>query len=312
MLVLMVAACGGPTTSSHVHPSHVHLVGGGSYSSQAAGGSVHPPNWGKPAPAQVQKRFSSVPTASMFDDINVHYIPSNPFALAGYTSGYWPTFSTFRKTFPKAHTLSIAINSSQRAECLDTEPGDASPSQVVGWIRAEFKAGYTKPCVYSSYWEFVDQIRPLLNQAGISRNSIFEWDADYTYTAHIDTGFDATQWTDKAYGRSLDQSEVNYSVLTKAQIPYSFPKPKPVLPLCYHHRISAKACTTVKAKVASDNRAAFFSRRALNNVDANSRSLHCVKPYRRGQCIRDGRAHNLFAQRVRYFSGQAAYLIKTH
>ena len=112
------------------------------------------------------------------------------------------------------------------ADCLDVEPGDATPSQVPGWVKADQAAGFTRPCVYSSYYEFVQQVRPALRHAGIPRSATYDWDASYTYHPHIDAGFDGTQWTDTALGRNLDQSAVLHRFLTIAQPPYK-PSPKP-------------------------------------------------------------------------------------
>lgn len=172
-------------------------------------------------------------TATMYDSITLSTVPANPFAVAGYTSGFWPTYLPMRHAWPKAHAVSIAISANWHADCLDVEPGDAVPSQVVAWIYSDVKAGFKHPCVYSSLWMFNNQIKPLLAAAHVPRSLIFEWDADYTYVDHIDAGFDATQWTDKCLGRNLDCSRVKLSFLTIAQSPYVVPpapkpQPKPV------------------------------------------------------------------------------------
>lgn len=211
--VMLIAGCG------QTHPS------------QSAMGSVHPAGWGKPAPVTARLSVGRpVPTAAMFDTITLGTVPGDPFALAGYTAGRWPTFLPLRHRWPQAHTVSIAISARDHADCLDVEPGDATPSEVAGWVRADIKAGWRKPCVYSSWWEFHDQVTPALAQAHISRSQVWEWDADYTYWPHIDAGFDATQWTDRALGRNLDESLVTRAFLSIAHpalTPAPKPKPKP-------------------------------------------------------------------------------------
>lgn len=281
------------------------LAACGTAHNQSATGSHHPPGWGKPAPQGVQHTFALTPTAVQWDTITLSTIPANPFATAGYTSGFWPTYLPLRRAYPKAHTISIAINASNHADCLDVEPGDASPSQAAGWVKADIKAGFKKPCVYSSYWEFVNQVRPDLAAAGISRSSIFEWDADYTYTAHIDAGFDATQWTDRALGRNLDESTVTLAFLSIAQPPY---RPARPLPVCFTHRLSRSACSAVKAKIAAAVRAQASSQRALTAVESVLTADRCVTPYRRGVCRHSGRRASLFTGRVRYFTARARTL----
>lgn len=199
------------------------IVGCGAGQSQTAGGSVHPKGWGAPAPRTVRLSPSLVPTAAMYDTITLSTVPAHPFALGGYTSGYWPTYLPLRRTYPQAHVVSIAVTANNHADCLDVEPGDATPGQVASWVRAD--RGFAKPCVYSSYWEFVTQVRPALQRAGIARSAVFEWDADYTYVPHIDAGFDATQWTDHAFGRNLDASVVTLAFLSVAQPPLTPPVP---------------------------------------------------------------------------------------
>jgi hypothetical protein len=192
--------------------------------------SAHPPGWGHPpkgaffVPPPTQ---SLAGTARMYDTVTLSTVPSNPFATAGYTSGFFVTYLPLRQRFPHAHTVSIAVNTSHHADCLDVEPGDAHPSEVVGWVRADKAAGFGKPCVYSSFFEFVDEIRPLLRRAGISSSQVFEWDADYLGCPRLDATFDATQCTDRAFGRNLDESVVKLTYLSIATPPFRAPAPKP-------------------------------------------------------------------------------------
>jgi hypothetical protein len=216
-LVLAVTACG---SHPKVKPKP----------RQAAGGSVHPANWGAPAPkSELDKTTAPVVTLSMFDDITLSLIPSDAVATAGYNPpSSWPTYVRLHTVFPHAHNVSVAVSSNSRGECGDFEPGDMTPAVVGKWVRFDEAGGYKKPCVYSSYYEYVNEIRPALAADGIARSTIFEWDADYTYQPHLDASFDATQFTDKALGRSLDESEVSQAFLEGAAVPaLVVPKPKP-------------------------------------------------------------------------------------
>jgi len=163
----------------------------------------------------------------MFDSVDVSTIPRRPFAVAGYSDGFWPTFAGIRRAYPRAHTVSIAVFAWDHAACLDVEPGDAAPWEVPGWVRADEHAGYRKPCVYSDWSQWVNEVRPTLTRAGLSRANVYEWDASYTSRPHLDPGFDATQWTDRCLGRNLDCSLVLPSFLLIARPPLNPPAPKP-------------------------------------------------------------------------------------
>jgi hypothetical protein len=198
---------------------------------QSAGGSVHPPGWGAPAPLSQRVplfKLTAGTTATMYDTVSVSTVPHRPFAAAGYTAGNWPTFLPLRRAFPSAHVISIAIASRYYADCLDVEAGDAPASAVPGWVRSEMRAGWRKPCVYSDWWHFTHEVFPVLERAGIHRWQVWKWDADYTYRPHIDRGFDGTQYSNRCLGRNLDCSVVTRSFLAIAHPPLRpAPKPKP-------------------------------------------------------------------------------------
>lgn len=157
---------------------------------------------------------------TMFDSVTLGTVPSDAPALAGYTSGFWPTYGPMVAQFPKlakaGRILSIAVNVNHDAECLDCEPRDATPDQVPAWVERQLARGVERPVVYSSVSEY-PQILVQLNAHGINRSEIRIWTAHYNGHEHICSaacnpyGFvgpaDATQWTDKALGgRNLDQS----------------------------------------------------------------------------------------------------------
>lgn len=141
----------------------------------------------------------------MYDTVTVDTVPSNPQAVAGYVGGFWPTYSTLVAKFPNAHHLSIAVNAGEDAECLDIENGDAVPSDAPAWVRRQQKRGVYRPVLYCDL-STEPAVTATLTAAGIQRSEYRLWIAHYTYVDHIEAGADATQWTDRALGRNLDQS----------------------------------------------------------------------------------------------------------
>jgi hypothetical protein len=215
---LALAGCGGAHTHS---PRAAQLASASSYM-----GSVAPPGWGEAGPPpSLELTPAPSSTATMYDSVAVSAIPRSPFAAAGYTGGIWRTFPQLRTSYPQAHVVSIAVFAWERAECLDVEPGDAEPDQVPGWIRADERAGYRKPCLYSDYWEWTHELAPILVRNQIARSTIFEWVASYVGHPQLLPGFDADQWTDHCLGRSLDCSLVLRSFLAAAQPPLRAPAP---------------------------------------------------------------------------------------
>lgn len=150
----------------------------------------------------------------MYDAVTVANIPKDAPAVAGYVGGRFPTFPTLVKQFPDAHKLSIAVASNQDAECVDCEPGDVPPHLVPGWVKRQQKRGVQRPVVYAS----VSAMPGVLNELkanGIGRDQVRLWTAHYTFKPHLcsskcwrgfNTTADATQWTDKSMGKSLDES----------------------------------------------------------------------------------------------------------
>ena len=150
---------------------------------------------------------------TMFDTITPDQVPANPQAVAGYVGGSWPDYNFLVATFPKALHLSIAPEASMEADCLDDEPGDATNAQLVGWYHLMKSKGATRIYFYTSISN-VQALIDTLAAAGISRADYMIWSAHYTDNPHIcapntcgqGPQCDATQWTDHALGRNLDQS----------------------------------------------------------------------------------------------------------
>jgi hypothetical protein len=151
----------------------------------------------------------------MFDAVEIDQIPGDASAVAGYVNGNYVTFGQLSVKFPKAHRLSIAVTAEADADALDVEPGDAVYGQVPAWYRRQKARGAARPVIYASVSLMTTGILPVLKQAGIARSDVRLWSAHYTYSPHLcgsascgamPVQADATQWTDQALGRNLDQS----------------------------------------------------------------------------------------------------------
>lgn len=148
-----------------------------------------------------------ITTVEQFDTVTLSTMPANPAAVAGYTSGFWPTFLPLVHAFPHALHISIAINAAHVADCLDVEPGDAVPSQTGSWVVFDRQNGVQTPCVYTSLSEMSQVKANLAAVLGASwRSQVRLWDANWTFVAHLDPGYDCTQWTDRAFNSNLDES----------------------------------------------------------------------------------------------------------
>lgn len=287
----MIAGCGGGSHHAQHKAGHWRIgthapvvVTGGQ---QSAGGSAHPPGWGLPPKGTTLRpkavRPSSVATAEQWDTITVATVPHGARYLAGYTSGFWPTFFQLVKLPWSPHVTSIAISASHHAQCLDIEPGDATPAQAATWyfavkndpgMRGSLIDG--KPCEYSSFWEFVNQVNPVLRRAGIADGAIWKWDANFTFRQHLDQGFACTQWSDKALGLNLDESTCTLAFLGF----HPHPKPKPVPPKPRHPYPANLMTSTENATLAS-----WYDH-------------HCTSKSRAAVCVRDRAQAKVFAHNI--------------
>lgn len=152
----------------------------------------------------------------MFDTVTVSTVPHDPYAVAGYTSGWWPTYLPLVAAFPHAQHLSIAVNVAHDADALDCETGDASPPEVPAWVQRQLARGVHRPIVYASL-SVIPTVQAYLRNAGIQRGQYRIWVAHYNYRPHRcmpGEGFgfedvaEATQWTDRANNSNLDESQI--------------------------------------------------------------------------------------------------------
>lgn len=164
-------------------------------------------------------------TMYMYDDVNLSLIPRDAKAVAGYVGGRWPTWNRIKLAamFPGAKKLSIAISASENAMCLDVETGDATPAQAAAWVKRQLALGNgikhsngrTIPVVYTAA-SWGEHLISVLSSAGLRYGvDYLWWSAHYSFRQHLcgpGCGFGikrtahATQFTDRALGRSLDES----------------------------------------------------------------------------------------------------------
>jgi peptidoglycan hydrolase-like protein with peptidoglycan-binding domain len=148
-----------------------------------------------------------------FDDVDSLLLPQADY-YAGYLDGIFANIAAIHTRFPNAGILTIDVLGTRAADCLDDEPGDASNARVVPWFKLALSGGITKPCVYSSVSN-IDTVVGVFNSAGIPRSAYRLWSAHYGIGQHIcgpttcketETACDATQYTETANNRSLDES----------------------------------------------------------------------------------------------------------
>lgn len=166
----------------------------------------------------------------MYDSITVSQLPATAQAYAGYVGGNWPTFATLEAKFPHALLLSIAVNSSEDAMCIDVEKGDATNADVYSWFVRQQRRRVWRPALYTSVSN-VDALVRTMTANGFSRAEYRLWSAHYGTGQHIcgpqtckQTAYpcDGTQFTSAALGRNLDQS-----ILLDSFFQEPAPKPAP-------------------------------------------------------------------------------------
>jgi hypothetical protein len=161
--------------------------------------------------------FLSAPR-KMYDSVTVSEIPADASAAGGFVGGSWPTYESgeLRKRCPRARLVSIAVGSSHQAECLDVEPGDATPGDAPSWVRQQHARGIERPAVYAAAGE-MGAVLFALDAAGIHPDEYRVWTAHVGAGKHlcgpstcglISVKAHATQWTWESGGHNLDESVV--------------------------------------------------------------------------------------------------------
>lgn len=70
----------------------------------------------------------------MYDSINPGSIPASATMVAGYADGRYANIPAMKARFPHATVVSIAVRWTTRAQVLDVERGDATPTDAVLWL----------------------------------------------------------------------------------------------------------------------------------------------------------------------------------
>jgi Putative peptidoglycan binding domain len=151
----------------------------------------------------------------MYDSIDVSQIPADAQAVAGYVDGHWQTVGELQSRFPRALLLSITVTGADaHATAVDEEPGDASVAAAVAWLKGAVARGVWRPCAYASV-SGMGALLAAAGAAGLDLSGLRFWSAHYGAGEHIcgpsscklvNREMDATQWTDSALGRNLDES----------------------------------------------------------------------------------------------------------
>lgn len=129
----------------------------------------------------------------MYDSVTVEHIPAGATHIACYLNGLYANAGAMRKRFPHAVLVTITIDAEDLlADCIDCETGDATPAQAVAWAAAKIKRR-EKPKIYANR-STMPLVWALLEHAGIRRDQVVLWVADWTSEAHVPTGYDACQW----------------------------------------------------------------------------------------------------------------------
>jgi hypothetical protein len=93
----------------------------------------------------------------MYDAVTPTNIPADAQIVAGYLNGRYAWTASEWASFPNAVHVGISVRAAfLQGHVLDVEPGDATPAESVGWVKARRAAG-ADPTVYCnrSTWPLV-------------------------------------------------------------------------------------------------------------------------------------------------------------
>lgn len=158
----------------------------------------HQPGFGNVPKGLTLPRASSAPQARWYDAVTLGNIPHDPFGVGCYASGSYVNCGSARTYFSRAHIITIATNAGVTARVLDVEPGDAVAGQAGGWVRMDQRAGWhcplACPTIYASISNMGNVIANLHAWGLVQERDYMLWDAAWNGYAHVDSGYDATQW----------------------------------------------------------------------------------------------------------------------
>lgn len=182
-----------------------------------------------------------------YDDVTLSLIPSDAPLVLAYVDGNFANYDQAVAQFGADRVRGITVRGEHGPHIYwcDTEPGDLTISEGAAWVVHEVRAlGHSARgpyCQVSNMQQLVDEI----TAQGIPRSAYPIWTAHYAgqhICAPNTCGFpgfretaDGTQFTDRALGRSLDESEVTDRWLGKSSTP-SNPNAYPGTPVKYGDR----------------------------------------------------------------------------
>jgi hypothetical protein len=116
---------------------------------------------------------------TQYDAVTLANVPVDARAVAAYINGDYANYEEAKRRFPDALITTISVRSSEIADVLDVEPGDAEIGDCPDYYR-RFKAArpHSKPIFYMSASD-VKEFRGVMKAAGIKRRQYIIWSAHW-------------------------------------------------------------------------------------------------------------------------------------
>lgn len=137
-------------------------------------------------------------TRTMYDSITPGNIPGSATMVAGYADGLYANIPAMKARFPHATVVSIAVKWTTRAQVLDVEAGDATPTQAVQWCTqtmADTSNHLLTVYCNTSEWPHV---RAAFQNAGVTEPNY--WVAQYDNDPTVPAGAVAKQFQGDTHG----------------------------------------------------------------------------------------------------------------
>lgn len=143
---------------------------------------------------------------TMYDNVTLSLIPNMPHAVGCYRNGRFANEEEARRRFPHARILPISVEGRVACDCYDIEQGDYTPDDVPELFKIAREAGVWRPCFYAQLSGIMPAVRQKLSTVVAKREDVRLWVAYYNEQPDLPSWADAHQFTDRALGRSLDES----------------------------------------------------------------------------------------------------------
>lgn len=190
----------------------------------------------KHAVAALKASYGAGANTYMYDAVDTSVLPRNTAqstAYAGYVNGIYQTWGTIVSLFEAAGhpLLSISINATGKARCIDQETGDATVGQVYGWWK-NFAEKTETPVHYCAASGLAQAQSTNKANGLVQGKDILNWSAHYTGTPHFCApnvcgyGIAAANATQYSTG-SVDTSIVAPGFFAAAPAPAPTPPPAP-------------------------------------------------------------------------------------